>query len=114
VLALQHQEIEPNLYLVVASGRLMIGTGAEKVEEVVRDLVGKGAKAILFDLSGVTHLDSTGIGRFISSLTLAMQSGARMAFAGATPTVRTAFHVTRLDTVFRFYEDKDTAVAALR
>ncbi|MCX6625846.1 MAG: STAS domain-containing protein, partial [Acidobacteria bacterium] len=67
----------------------------------------------VIDLSGVTHIDSTGIGRFIAGFNRVFQAKGRLVMAGATGQVRDSFAVTRLDTVFRFYPGPAEALAAL-
>jgi anti-sigma B factor antagonist len=69
----------------------------------------KGGKHIVFDLSGVTHIDSTGIGRFIDAYSKIGKLGGQIRMAGASGAVRDAFRVTRLDTVFPFFATVDDA-----
>ena len=67
------------------------------------------------DLSGVTHIDSTGIGTFmLASFGKVRQAGGELVMAGAgSGVVREGFRVTRLDSVFHFYPDVESAVGAL-
>ena len=73
----------------------------------------RATRKIVLDLSGVTHIDSTGIGTFIASLGKVTQSGGSLAMAGASGLVREGFRVTRLDSIFRFFPDVESAVSAL-
>lgn len=114
MLVLSHIEVEPKVAVITVAGRVMIGPEGEQIETLVRDLLGQGFKAIIFDLSGVTHMDSTGMGRFIASLTMSMKNKAQLMLAGTAPKVREGFRVTRLDTVFKFYDDVESARAAVR
>lgn len=91
----------------------MQGLEGERVETMVRELLANGCRKIILDFSGLTHIDSTGIGRTIAALNLVMQQGANMVVAGAKGSVREAFRVTQLDRVFRFYDDVADAEAAL-
>ena len=113
VLRVEFTEIEPKVALVTVTGNVRIGPESEQIEATMKDLVGRGYKAVLFDITGVGSLDSTGVGRFISSLTMAMQAGAQMKIAGENPRVREVFRVTRLDTIFQFYEDLEGAKGSL-
>jgi anti-sigma B factor antagonist len=76
-------------------------------------LIASGHKNLVFDLRGVTHIDSTGIGRFIDVYTRLAKIGGKMRLAGATGSVRDSFHVTRLDTVFSFYPTVESACQGL-
>ena len=90
----------------------MLGPEGQEVERAVADLLGQGYRRIILDLSGITHIDSTGIGRCIASLNRIMQAGAKLHMAGATGSVRESFRVTRLDRVFKFFIDVPAAEAA--
>ena len=108
-----HQQIRPGMAVVSLSGKLMLGTGTSAIEELIKELLAKGDLRIVIDLSGVTHIDSTGIGTLIASLGKIMQAGGGLAMAGASGVVREGFRVTRLDSVFRFFPDVNSAAAAL-
>ncbi len=98
--------------VVALSGRLMLGPEGQQVESAVAELLGSGCRRVILDMSGVTHIDSTGIGRCISSLNKVTQSGGKLHMAGATGQVRESFRVTRLDRVFRFFDDIEKAHTA--
>ena len=90
----------------------MLGVESQRIETLTGELLAQGRRRLIFDLAGVTHIDSTGIGRFIAALNLAMRAGATLAIASATGQVRESFRVTRLDSIFKFYDDVETAHAA--
>ncbi len=112
-LQLSHSELAPGVDLITLSGRIMLGTDNAAVEETITGLLRQGRRKIIVDLSGVTHIDSTGIGRFIAALGKVLETGGTLAMAGAAGAVRESFRVTRLDTIFRFYDDVAAARAAL-
>jgi anti-anti-sigma factor len=114
LLQIGYEERDGGIAVVTAAGRLMQGPEGERVEAVVRELLSRGVRRIILDFSGLTHIDSTGIGRTIAGLNLVMQQGAKMVVAGAKGSVREAFRVTQLDRVFRFYDDLESAEAAVR
>lgn len=99
--------------MVTLAGRVTIQSEPKRIEQMARGLIAQGCRAIVFDLNAVTHLDSTGIGQFILALNMAMKTKAQLAIVGATPVVRESFHVTRLDTIFKFFDTVDAACAAL-
>jgi anti-sigma B factor antagonist len=113
-LEIQHREIEAGIIVIAVAGRIMLGEERTRIETLVVELLGQGHRKLVFDLAGVTHIDSTGIGRFIASLNKVFQAGGKLHMAAATNTVRGSFHVTRLDTVFKFFPDVEPACAPLR
>ena len=108
-LELEHHDIQKATALITLSGKLLLGQESQKLAALVPDLIASGRKNLVFDLKGVTHIDSTGLGRFIDTYTLLAKIGGRMRLTGATGAVRDSFHVTRLDTVFSFYPTVEAA-----
>jgi anti-anti-sigma factor len=90
----------------------MLGPEGQEVERAVGDLLGQGYRQFVMDISGITHIDSTGIGRCIASLNRITQSSGKLHMSGAMGQVRESFRVTRLDRVFRFFNDVAAAQAA--
>src|SRR5579872_1203200 len=106
---IQHTQAGPDTAVVTLSGKMMLGTGTEQVLALVEQLIGKGTRNVVFDLSGVTALDSTGIGQFIASFNKIMAAGGQMRMAGATGHVLQTFHVSRLDRMFPFFPTAEEA-----
>lgn len=105
---------ETGVWVLSVSGRLMIGAEGQRVETAAGQLFREGARCVVIDLAGVTHLDSTGIGYLVAAMNHAMAANGMMPMVAATPKIREAFRLTRLDSVFQFYDSVDTAVTASR
>ena len=112
-LHLDHAEVDPGVVLITLSGKLMLGREGEQVTTLVPQLLDRGSRGIIFDIAGLTRVDSTGIGRFISSYNRIEQAGAKMAIVAPTPHLRECFRATQLDRVFSFYNDVPAARAAM-
>lgn len=54
---------------------------------------------VVMDLSGVTFLDSSGLGALVASQRF-LREGQRLELAALTPAVARVFRLTRMDTVF--------------
>ncbi len=108
-LAVEHREVPPSGEVITLKGKLLLGQESASLAALVPELIATGHKNLVFDLRGVTHIDSTGIGRFIDAYTRISKIGGKMRLAGATGAVRDSFHVTRLDTVFSFYPTVESA-----
>lgn len=113
LLQIEHKEIKPGVILITLTGRVMLGQESQQIETLVSQFVAQGHRSFIFDMSGVTHIDSTGIGRFISSFNSLRAVGGVLRMAGATGQVRDGFRVTRLDTVFQFFPDVEAACEGL-
>jgi anti-anti-sigma factor len=104
--------LTPGTAAISVSGKVMMGAESEQIEQRVEEALRQGTRTIIFDISGVTSIDSTGVGRFISSFNKIMEAGGDMRIAGATGHVFHTFHVSLLDTVFSFYPTVEDAAKA--
>jgi anti-sigma B factor antagonist len=111
-LQVSHQDLAPDTVVITLAGKMMLGESAP-VESLILSLLAEGRRKFIVDLSALTHIDSTGIGTFIAALGKVGQAGGALVMAGASGMVREGFRVTRLDKVFRFFPDLDSARAAL-
>jgi len=112
LMEITHYEIAPGKVVIALSGKLMMGHESEQIVTMVEELLRQGKRHIIFDLSGVKAIDSTGIGRFISSYNKVGAADGDLRMSGATGHVFQTFHVSLLDTVFRFFPTVEEASAA--
>jgi len=85
--------------------------GTVKAEALA--LIGADADVVV-DLSGISFLDSTGVGVLVSLFKAARKNGRDARFAGIAPGVRSVLEVIKLDRIFDLYPDAASAAAALR
>jgi anti-anti-sigma factor len=105
-----HSEPAPATVVVKLAGKLMLGREGDRMVTLVEELIGQGKRLFIFDLAEVGAIDSTGIGRFISSFNKILAASGEMRMAGARTHVFQSFHVSLLDKVFRFYPNVDAAL----
>lgn len=113
MLQLEHKEVQPGIVAITISGKIMLGRESQQLEDLVAELLGRGIRKFVFEIGGVSRIDSTGIGRFISAFNKIAQAGGDLRMAGATGPLRDCFRATRLDTIFQFCPDLAEACAAL-
>ena len=70
--------IDGNLGVVEMTGRLTINDQPGVLKEAVADLVAKGARNVLVDLSGVPYIDSTRLGELIAAHVTVTRQGGRL------------------------------------
>jgi anti-sigma B factor antagonist len=109
---IRHEQAGPGVAIVTLSGKLALGTGTERVTALVEELLGQGTKIVVFDLGGVTALDSTGVGQFIASFNRIAAAGGQMRMAAAEGYILQTFRVSRLDRMFPFYASAEEAAQA--
>jgi len=102
-------EVAPGTIAIALAGKLMVGGDGDRIVELVETLLKSGTRIFIFDLAGITVLDSTGVGHFIASFNKIMAAGGEMRMAGATGHVFHTFHVSLLDQVFPFFPSIEEA-----
>jgi len=96
--------------VVDVAGRITLGEGASALRENIRDLVAKGNKKILLNLSDVSYIDSSGIGELVSAYTTVTNQGGTLKLLGLTKRVKDLLQITKLYTVFEVFESEPIAV----
>ena len=100
---ISQETIAPGKAVIHLQGKVMISEASDRVGAAVEELVQAGTRTIIIDLSGVTALDSTGIGYLIAGYNRIMAAGGEMRMAGATGHIMQNFRVNQLDRVFAFF-----------
>ncbi len=67
---------------------------------------------VVVDLAAVRHMNSSGLGMLIGSLTSVRQAGGDLRLAGASERIKTLLAVTRLDDLFQSFDSLDEAIAS--
>jgi len=74
------------------------------------DLLEKGNKHILLNMTEVIHVDSAGIGELVRSHTSARKQGGHMKLVNPHKKVRDLLQMTMLSSVFDVQEDEGSAI----
>jgi anti-sigma B factor antagonist len=96
--------------VVDAAGRITLGEGSSALRDTLRDMVAKGQKKILLNLSEVSYIDSSGIGELVSGFTTVTNQGGSLKLLGLTKRVKDLLQITKLYTVFDVHDDEASAV----
>jgi anti-sigma B factor antagonist len=98
--------------IISLQGKITIGSGDTQLREVISNAVNAGKNKILLDLSGVTTIDSSGIGELVGSYTTATNRGGKLKLLHLPAKLNELLHVTQLITVFEVYENEREAIAS--
>jgi|SRR5580700_5822543 anti-sigma B factor antagonist len=80
------------------------------LRDVVYDLLGRGHRKILFNLSDVNYIDSSGLGQLVGAFTSVRKQEGELKLLHLTNEVREVMKATKLHTVFDIMDDEDVAV----
>ncbi|HYH06069.1 MAG TPA: STAS domain-containing protein [Thermoanaerobaculia bacterium] len=101
-----------NVEIISLQGKITIGAGDTQLREVISNSVNAGKTNILLDLSGVTTIDSSGIGELVGSYTTVTNRGGKLKLLHLPAKLNELLHVTQLITVFEVYENEREAVSS--
>jgi|SRR5690349_17666534 anti-sigma B factor antagonist len=99
LLQIETKRIAPDITLLELVGKISLGRESQRIETMVQDLLRQNEKKIIFDVSRVDHMDSTGIGIIAYCFGTLNRSGGEMRIAGAAGKVLHLLQITRLDNV---------------
>jgi anti-sigma B factor antagonist len=94
------------------SGKITIGEGDIKLREAVNALLEEGRKNFVLNLSGVSYMDSAGIGELVACYKRAKEKGASMKLLNPSGKVQDLLILTRLQEVFDIYRDEREALTS--
>src|SRR5579862_3406495 len=102
-----------DVIIVHCQGRIVYRDEAAALSRVVGEVLHRGSKLVL-DLSGVTSIDSAGIGELALLQTWAQERNADLKCAGANELVRTLLDLTNLDSVMEVHATLDGALESFQ
>ena len=102
-----------DVMIVHCQGRVVYRDEAAALSRLVSEVLQNGGKVVL-DLSGVSSIDSAGIGELAFLHTWARSQNADLKCASPTPFVRDLLDLTNLDSVLEIYPSLCEALAAFQ
>ena len=102
-----------DVIVVHCQGRIVYRDEAAALSRVAGEVLQQARKLVL-DLSGVSSMDSAGIGELALLQTWAQANNVSMKCAGPNPLVSTLLELTNLDSVLEVHPSVDAAVASFR
>ena len=109
ILQLHKSQPAPDICLVELSGKLMMGNDSRQVEWGVAELLGAGIKKIIFDLSKIDSIDSTGVGIIVMCEAKVRKAGGALRIAGPAGIVHETLVMTHVDRLVQFFPTANAA-----
>ncbi len=98
--------------VVDVSGKITIGDGDIKLREAVNGLLDEGRKSILLNMSGVSYMDSAGIGELVACYKRAREKGVSLKLLNPNGKVQDLLILTKLQEIFDIFRDEREALAS--
>jgi len=103
---------ESGVTVVALTGQLTQGKTVTEIEYKVEELIREGTRRIVFDLSELAFIDSSGIGMMITCAGVMTKQHGKVVIAGATGKVNQILEITQLHRLIGIHADLAAAVAS--
>lgn len=105
---------EEGVTVLELRGNIKLGESAEQFAAELQGLFDQGGGGVLLDVAGIDYLDSTGIGEMVGYLQKFSQANRRIALFRPHQRLEALLKLTRLDTVFPIFLERNEALAYVR
>jgi len=109
MLQIQTKHVEPDIVVLELAGKITIGRDCKQLEWTTENLIKDKRKKLILDLSGVTQVDSTGLGIIVMSAGQMKNAGGSMRLVCSGGHVEQLLKMTNIDKVVEIHP---TATAA--
>lgn len=96
--------------IIELRGNVMGGEDTKEFNDLLHKLVDDGKINLVVDLSDVKFMNSSGLGMLIGGLTTMKKANGSLKLARVTDKIESLLIITKLITIFEFYETVDEAV----
>ncbi|MGE5798022.1 MAG: STAS domain-containing protein [Ignavibacteria bacterium] len=107
-------EDKGNSVVVHLRGKLFGGDFTEELNKTLNRILDEGKKNIVFDLKGLTILNSSGFGILVASYTTVKKKGGDLKFARISGKIKNLFSITKLNKIFKQYSTIKEAVMSFK
>ncbi len=98
--------------VVSVEGDLILGPPEAAFKKKVDELLEQGHVNLLLDLERVPYLDSSGLGALVRTLAETQKEGGKTKLLNAGPRVRKVLEITKLNSLFEMFDDRQQALSS--
>jgi len=109
-LEVHKKRMEPDVFLVEIMGKVVYGPECQQIEWLTAELLEEGERKIIFDISRVQHLDSSGIGIVVMCSSKVKEAGGELRLAGAEGHVKAILEMTGVGKIVALYPNRAAAL----
>jgi len=100
---LETRQIKPGVVVLEVTGRISMGNDCAEIEKQVKGHIDRDEKRVIFDLTGVNHIDSSVVGQIVKCHSTLKRSGGALRLAGVSTMVYGVLQMTHVDRVIEIY-----------
>lgn len=106
-------EEKTNYSLVHFAGNLIEKNQASEMFERLEDLLNKGVKKIVIDMTEFRYMNSTGLNTLLTILTRARKAGGEAVICAVPENIKSLMLITKLNNIFTIVADENEAMNSL-
>ena len=99
ILSIERKNVEPDVAVLEMTGRVTMGSDSQKIEWGLAELLKENHKKVVFDLTGVSFLDSSGVGILVMCHARLKKAGGALRIAGAQGMVEETLNITNVNKI---------------
>jgi anti-sigma B factor antagonist len=112
ILEIARKPTAHDVVILELAGRITLGRDSQQIEQQVEDLLLEKQTKVIFDLSQIKHMDSTGIGILVMCSWKLKDAGGELRLAGATGVVGRTLKLTRMNSIVPTFASVAEATAS--
>jgi anti-anti-sigma factor len=112
MLTVEKRVVDPDVVVFALAGKLTLGRDCQRVEWLVDDMLREGKLNAIFDLSGLSFIDSAGVGIVVMCFGKLKKAGGAFVLAGAKGYVENTFKMTHVNQVIQMFPNVEAAAAS--
>ncbi|MCX7017244.1 MAG: STAS domain-containing protein [Candidatus Sumerlaeota bacterium] len=105
-------EKKGDIFILRPNERALTFENHQDLREAFQSIAAQPFSAIVLDLGLVEFLDSVGLGAIVAGR-LNLKDKGEIHLCALAPTVESTIHFARLDLIFKVYDSRDSALAAI-
>jgi len=97
------KQIRPGVVVFEMAGSIRTGPDCRQIEQAVDEIIRGHETCAIFDLSGVSFVDSSGLGTIVKCLTELKKLGGTLRLTGVKGMVKGVLELTQINRVIEIY-----------
>lgn len=97
------KQVRPGIVVLEINDSIQMGPILQLLERAVDESMRQNEKLVIFDLSRVTYVDSTGIGTIVRLLSRLKKGGGTLRLTGVKGMVEGVLKLTQVDKIIEIY-----------
>ncbi len=101
----EFRQVEPDVTVAVLSGMLNLGSRVAEFEQAIKQRIWDGSRKMVFDMTGLTYIDSAGLGMVATSAGNMSKAGGKVVVVSPGGKITQMFEITRLNRIISIFTD---------